>query len=150
MLGGRGLERTMKKTADTEHSEKITEARYKAIDRGKAEALLSTLSNYWRERQFYKTEDGDSVEGILLDKGDCYLLLRFWGKLRKPIPRGRPRVPSSSLGIGNPYKEEFERERQRIVSTRKKERGATKEAIAILAERHRVTFDAMRKRVRGK
>ena len=59
--GGKGLERTMKKTADTEPGEKITEARYKAIDRGKAEALLSTLANYWRERQFYKTEDGDSA-----------------------------------------------------------------------------------------
>jgi hypothetical protein len=140
----------MKKTADTEHGEKITEARLKAIDRRRAQALLDAVANYWREKRFYTTEDGDSVEGILLDNGDCYLLLRFWGKLRKPIPRGRPRVPSSSLGIGDLYKEEFERERQRIVSTRKKTRGATKEAIAILAERHRVTFDAMRKRVRGK
>jgi hypothetical protein len=140
----------MKKTTGTEHGEKITEARIKALDRRRAEALLDSVANYWREKQLYKTEDGDSVEGILLDEGACISLLRWWGKLRKPVPRGRPPLPLSSLDIGNPYQDEFERERQRIVAARKKERGATKEAIAILAARHRVTFDAMRKRVRGK
>jgi hypothetical protein len=67
----------MKKTADTEHGEKITEARLKAIDRRRAQALLDAVANYWREKRFYTTEDGDSVEGILLDNGDCYLCFAF-------------------------------------------------------------------------
>jgi len=138
----------MKKVSDTQHGDKITKASMTASDRREAEGLLATFANYWREKQFYQTEDGDFVEGILLDQKACLLLLRWWGKLRKPGPRGRPR--SSTPLLGNPYKEEFEIERQRIVAVRRKDRGATKEAIAILAARHRVTFDAMRKRIQGK
>jgi hypothetical protein len=119
-----------------------------SVTRYEAEKLLETLANYWLAKQFYRTDDGEFVEGMLLVGDDCELLLRWWGKVRKPVPRGRPRLHPSLFG--NPYQEEFELEKQKIIATRKKVRGATKEAIHVLAARHRVNFDAMRKRIRGK
>jgi hypothetical protein len=117
-------------------------------ERGECRKILETLAGYWREKQSYRTDDGEVVEGILLDRDGCKLLLRWWGKVGKPVPRGRPRSQPSLFG--NPYKTEFDEEKQKIVASRMKARGATKEAIHILAERYRVTFDTMRKRIRGK
>lgn len=123
-------------------------ARHIEREKHDVERLLETFQLYWSEKQSYGTDDGELAEGILLDRKACELLVRWWGRVRKPVPQGRPRALPSLFG--NPYLAEFEKEKEKIVAARKKDRGATKEAIAILAARHRVTFDAMRKRVRGK
>ena len=130
------------------HKTKALRAASEARDRSNAENLFKTLASYVRESKTYRTEDGELVDGILLDSPACDLLVRWWGKGRKPNPRGRRRALPSLFG--NPYREEFEEEKRKIISHRKRERGATKEAIAALAVRHRVSFDAMRKRIREK
>jgi hypothetical protein len=47
---------------------------------------------------------------------------------------------------GDPLLEEFMSVRQQIIMTHGR-RGAISRAIAVLAERHRIEFDAMRKRL---
>jgi hypothetical protein len=110
------------------------------------EQLMQDLDSSYRRQQFI-TEEGKSIHGVLLDSDECELLVSWWEEMQ-PRHRGRPKLHPSLFG--NPYKEEFEQERQKIVAARKKERGATKQAIAVLAARHRVEFDTMRKRIYGK
>jgi hypothetical protein len=117
---------------------------------GRVEIILERFANYSYERQSYRTEDGEAVEGILLDKEACNLLLRWWGKAKKPAVRGRPRTHQPLFANTNPYKMEFDEEMQKIVASGKKMRGAIKVATSNLAERHRVDFDTMRKRIRKK
>ena len=75
-------------------------------------------------------------------------LMHWWDEQTTPRRRGRHKLHPSLFG--NPYKNEFEREREKIIAARGKERGATKEAITALAERHNVEFDTMRKRIAGR
>jgi hypothetical protein len=138
----------MNRTRESQRRITAEVARFMERERGHVRFILEQLANYWLEAQSYRIDGGQIVEGILLDRNACELLLRWWGKVRKPVPRGRP--PSQPSLFGNPYKREFDEEKQKILISRKKVRGATKEAICILAERHRVTFDTMRKRISGK
>lgn len=95
----------------------------------------------------YRNEKGETVEGVLLNASECESLLKWWDETRGRT-RGRPeRLPSL---FDDNYREEFDRERQRIIAARGKQRGATKEATATLAVRHGVSFDAMRKRLKRK
>jgi hypothetical protein len=118
-----------------------------------AEKILERLRQFGSNAQDYTSEDGETEHGILLDAAACEKLL-WWGeRAGKYARRGRPRRRgwhTASL-FPNRYQEEFELERQKIIQARGgKARGAIKEAIAILAKRHRVEFDAMRKRIKGK
>jgi hypothetical protein len=103
-----------------------------------------------KELQEYILPDGTAEEGVLLSRDEYERLIDWWDHQTTPPPaqrRGR-RTLHPSL-FGNPYKSEFEEEKQKILKARGKGRGATKEAITTLAKRHRVEFDTMRKRIKG-
>jgi hypothetical protein len=112
--------------------------------------LINELRSYQYHARAYFTQDGTSEVGVLLNSNECKLLVRWWEETTNAPPRRRGRRQLQPSLFGNPYKEEFERERKKIAAARGKARGATKEAIAALAERYKVTFDAMRKRIRGR
>jgi hypothetical protein len=99
----------------------------------------------------YRTEQDELVQGVLLDVGECRLLAEWWNEVRLRR-RGRPEQLPSLFddSYRNSYRNEFESERQRIIAAAGKEWGATKQATAILAARHDVSFDAMRKRLKRK
>ena len=108
--------------------------------------LIHDLAEYYKNKQQYFTDNGETKCGILLDEEACKLLVRWWEKSR-PRKKGRPaKLPSL---FANPFKQEFEQEIEKIKAARGTIRGATKAAIHILAERHRVQFDTMRKRIKG-
>jgi hypothetical protein len=71
----------------------------------------------------------------------------WWAEQTTPRRGRHKQLPSL---FGNPYREEFVREKKKIIAAGGKERGAIKEAITVLAKRHRVEFDTMRKRIRGR
>jgi hypothetical protein len=109
-------------------------------------SLIDDISR--REPQDYTAPDGTLEYGVLLSP-DEYDDLISWRKKQEP-PRGRGRRKLQPSLLGNPYKEEFEREKKKIIASSGRERGAIKKAIASLARRHRVEFDTMRKRIAGR
>jgi hypothetical protein len=119
----------------------ISESQEKEIDH-----LISDLDSNFR-RDWFLTERGEKVEGVLLDADECQLLMDFWRDI-KHRRKGRPiKQPSLSL-FGDTYREEFEREKAKILATGE-QRGSVQRAIAVLAQRYRIEPDAMRKRIYG-
>lgn len=85
--------------------------------------------------------------GVLLDDQDCETLAQWWKEF--PVTRAKGRPPREPSLFGNPFRQEFEEERQKIISAGGKTRGATKKATAALALKYSIEFETMRKRIKG-
>jgi hypothetical protein len=107
---------------------------------------MQDLDSQYR-RQWFVTENGEKLEGVLLDADECKLPRDWWMEIQHR-PRGRPELEPSLFG--NSYKEEFEQVRATIVGSTGKQRGSIQQAIAILAKKYRIEPDAMRKRIDGR
>jgi hypothetical protein len=123
--------------------------RQRAVDEELEQELLRLISDLDSPDRRQLSPDGE--QGYLLAANELELLQR-WALQVQSRRRGRPSKAGhpTQRTLFNLYTEEFERERKKAIQARGgKERGAIKKAITILAKRHRVEFDAMRKRIKG-
>jgi hypothetical protein len=108
------------------------------------ETLITEISSCSAEQ--YLNSEGKMAYGVLLSLEVRAQLERLYEEEIAPGRRGRSMTLPSLLA--DPLWEEFETERIRIIAVTGKERGANTKATRILAERYKVEFDAMRKRIR--